>query len=361
MKVGIDASRAFSKKRTGIEEYSYQLVCYLTQVVDSQNQFFLYVRKGAEVDLKLPSNFFLREVEGNFLWTQFHLSRQLQKEKVDVFFVPAYTIPVFHPKQTVVTVHGLEYKNFPKCYSLKGRLLLEVNTFLSVIWSKKIIVPSQSTKADLVKFYKVNSAKIKVINHGIDLKNKNLEKFSGKEFNILFIGRIEKRKNIEGIINAFDIFMRNVAVKNKDAIRLILAGKEGFGYKDIKQAAAKSKWRNNIAFLSYVSETEKEALYRKADLFLFVSFYEGFGIPVLEAMSYQVPVICSATSSLKEVAGNAVLFVDPANINEIASAIFDIYDNNERKRDMSRKGLENIKRFSWEKCARETLETLENW
>jgi glycosyltransferase involved in cell wall biosynthesis len=365
MKIGIDASRAFIEEKTGIEEYSYQLIRSLTMMDVSSHQVFLYVRKNLStnsIDFNLPDNFSVREIENNLLWTQIGLSLKIKKEAVDVLFVPSYTVPTVHPKKTVVTVHGLEFKHFPKCYSLKERIVLELNTLLSIRWSSKIIAPSENTKKDLIKFYKVSPEKIKVIYHGTgnqkSIKSK-VHKVKSNEFDILFVGRLEKRKNLVNLIKAFEIFRKCYALRVAH-YTLTLAGKEGFEFEEIKKAIEESPYRKDIVLKGYVSEREKGELYRNADVFVLPSFYEGFGLPILEAMSYGVPVVCSNISSLPEVAGNAALLVNPYNPDEIAAAMNKIFNGGDLKEKMIKKGFENVKRFNWEKCARETLDTLLN-
>jgi len=398
MKIGIDASRAFIEKRTGIEEYSYRLIKNLTILDTSNHQIFLYVKNREEVKLELPENFFIKEIKRNRLWTQFGLSKEMRKNPVDVLFVPAYSIPFIHPKNTVVTIHGLEFKYYPESYSFKEKIMLEFNTLLAVKWSKKIIVPSENTKKDLIKFYKVNPEKIKVIYHGVEsikyqisnikisekrsfchsredgnpgLKSKNQFKtntsnnftelpdkyLSENIFNILFIGRLEKRKNLVNLVEAFNIFKSRYTLHDIRYI-LTIVGKEGFGFKEIKSAINQSPYKNDIIVKGYVSEKEKKNQFEKADIFALISFYEGFGLPILEAMSHGVPVVCSDVSSLPEIAGKAGLTVNPNNIEEISEAFEKIICNQHIKDDMIEKGFENMKKFSWKKCARETMDVL---
>ncbi|MBW6440859.1 glycosyltransferase family 4 protein [Patescibacteria group bacterium] len=359
MKIGIDCSRTFIEKRTGTEEYSSRLIKNLTLLDISSHQIFLYVKNYHEIKLNLPPNFLVKKIKRNKLWTQFGLSKEMKKNPVDVLFIPAHSVPFVHPKNTVVTVHGLEYKYYPECYSWKERMMLEFNTLIAVKWSQKIIVPSESTKQDLIKFYKVNPEKIKVIYHGADFENKKSETKNEKDsdFDILFIGRLEKRKNLVNLIKAFDLFKKSDQMKGKNC-KLILAGKEGFGFEEIKAVVNQSPYKDDIIVKGYVSEKEKEELYQKARAFVLISLYEGFGLPILEAMSHGVPVIYSNVSSLPEIAGGAGLAVNPGDIEEIASALEQIICNQDIKNDMIEKGFINVKKFSWKKCVKETAEVL---
>jgi glycosyltransferase involved in cell wall biosynthesis len=360
MKLGIDISRAFVKEITGTEKYSYQLIKRLKLMELEDHQIFLYARKDSKIDFDLPKNFFVKKIAYNKCWTQVGLSLEIRKNPVDVFFTPSHSIPFIHPKNSIVTIHGLEFKYFPKCYSAKERLFLELNTLLSIKWSKKIIVPSENTKKDLMKFYRVNPEKIKVVYHGvrsIKYQVSSIKHSNKKTFNILFIGRLEKRKNLVNLIRAFDISKKSYKLQ-AISYKLVLAGKEGFGFEDIKKAILESPYKNDIILTGYVSKLEKEKLYNSADIFVAPSLYEGFGLPILEAMSYGVPVICSNNSSLPEIAGNAGLLVDPNNIEKIAKTIKRVLDNADFREEMIKRGFKNAKKFSWEKCARETMDVL---
>ena len=373
MKIGIDASRAFEKERTGTEEYSYRLIKSLAMMDTSRHQIFLYARKNPLIDFDLPANFQLKIISTNRFWTQLGLASEMMMNKPDVLFVPSYAIPQIHPVKTVVTIHGLEYRYCPECYSLKERLILELNTRSSIKWASKIITPSESTKKDLIEFYKVDRDKIRVIYHGVE-KSPLLRGGWGcvKEtlqhtpspsqegtYSILFIGRLEKRKNLVNLIKAFEIFRKSYKLQ-ATSYKLILAGKAGFGFAEIKKAIQDSPFKKDIVLKNYVSEEEKGELYKNTDLFILPSFYEGFGLPVLEAMNYGAPVICSNVSSLPEAAGDAALLIDPNNPEEIAEAMKKVFSDDNLRKKMIEKGFENVKKFSWEKCARKTIGELLN-
>ncbi len=355
MKVGIDASRAFLKERTGTEEYAYQVIKNLTKMDLAFCQFFLYVREDSEVDMDLPENFSIIEIKGQRMWTQARLSWELWRNPVDVLFVLSHAVPFIHPKKTVVTIHGLEFSVCPECYSFFDRTILEINTFLSLLFSKKIIVPSENTKKDLIQFYNIKPEEIEVICHGAEYETwsvKHETKKQSNSFDILFIGRLEKRKNIVNLIRSFDKLKERTEGEKRES-KLILAGKAGFGFDEIKKEIEKSEHKNDIILTGYVTEKRKEDLYEEADLFVFPSFYEGFGMPVLEAMSYGVPVICSNMSSLPEISGDSALIVDPYSVENMAEALEKMSGDDKYRESMINKGFENIKRFSWKKCAKD--------
>jgi glycosyltransferase involved in cell wall biosynthesis len=271
---------------------------------------------------------------------------------VEVLFIPAHTVPVLHPKNTVVVVHGLEYEVSPQSYSWWERLYMRSSILYSVRAAQKVIAVSNNTKRDLENLYKVPSEKISVIYEGF-VKNSLIEKT--QRDTILFIGRIEERKNVGRIIEAFEILKSKYQLPHT----LILAGKPGYGYEAIQQKITSSPWNHNIKELGYISLQEKQRLLAEASAFVFPSLYEGFGLPVLEAQAAGIPVITSHTSSLPEVAGEGALFVDPESGEDIVQKLLLTLNLSEVQREeVVRKGYQNLERFSWEKCAKEITDTL---
>lgn len=360
MKVGIDASRAFLRERTGTEEYSYQLIKNLTKINDPFCQFFLYLKRGAEIDFDLPKNFHIRTIGREKYWTQAGLSFELLVHPVDVLFIPSHSVPMIHPKKTIVMIHGVEYLNCPKCYSRCDRFFLELNTKLSAKWAKKIITPSASTKKDLIKFYRIHPDKITVVHHGAEhetLKMDHKTEKNKKNITILFLGRLEKRKNIVNLVKAFNILKKSVR-KESVIIKLILAGKPGFGFSEIEKEIGASKWKSDIILTGYVSENEKKDIYAKADLLVMPSLAEGFGMPILEAMQKRVPVLCSDISPFFEIAMDSVVYFDPKSHEDIADKIRMVIMNEHLQKDLIERGSKNIENYSWDKCARKTIEVI---
>lgn len=357
MKIGIDASRALMKQRTGIEEYSYQTIKNLRDHLED-HEVFLYIKAKDKknLDFKLPKNWELRVVPFNYFWTQLGLSWEMLMRPVDVLFVPAHTVPFVHPRRTVVTVHGLEYEHCPEGYSLYSRLFHHFFVTRSCKWAKKIIAVSQNTKNDLKKMYKVPSRKISVVYNGFIVEGKGPiskeQKQKGKY--LLYIGRLEERKNIKNIINAFDILKDKYNYKGK----LLLAGKPGYGFEDIERRIKKSEFSKDIKLLGFISNSEKQELLTYADLFLFPSLCEGFGIPILESQSVGTPVVTSNFGPMDEVIGNNEALVIPTEPKHIAKVAHRILGDEERYSMAVKKGFENTKRFSWEKCGAGVAEEL---
>ncbi len=304
-------------------------------------------------------------------WTQAGLSLEMLFHPVDVLFIPAHTVPIVHAKKTIVTIHGLEYEFCPQAYSFWERLYMKVSIKKSCRWASRIISVSENTKKDLMKLYGVAENKIKVIyegcNNNFEFRISNFEsnqndknsKIKTLEFHskfkiqnskfLLFLGRIEERKNIGNIIKAFEILKEKYEIPHK----LVLAGKQGFGFEKIQNKIQETRYNNQIISLGFVSEQEKWELLKKAEVFVFPTQYEGFGIPILEAQSVGCPLVASSNSSIVEVAESSALLVNPQSPEEIAEAIYKIISNQPFKKDLIEKGHENVQRFSWEKCARE--------
>jgi len=368
MIIGINASSALKENPTGVEEYTFQLVKHLAVIPEAKDhRFILYLDSRLKSERikefrKLPDNFRVEFLNFPFLWTQIRLAAEMISAEADVLFIPVHILPLIHPKNSVVALHGLEYEYFPEVYPYFHRQYLRWSTKYALRNSSKIIAVSENTKRDLVKLYRGNPDKVSVVHHGAkEIQAVKSERRTAKESDrkdpILYVGRVELKKNILGIIEAYDILRRkNLFILNK----LVLAGGEGFGFGEIKKAIENSPFKKDIVLKGYVSEAEKINLLKNSAVFVFPSFYEGFGMPVLEAQSAGIPVIASNTSCLSEIAGQGAVLVDPNDSGEIALAMRRILGDESLRQNIIRAGAENVKRFSWEKCARETLKVLTN-
>ncbi len=369
MVIGIDASRAFLKRRTGIEEYSYQVIKYLRAELPPNVEVILYVRQKLsfahgrlvmttpEIDFELPKHWRMRVLWAPRFWTQIALSLEMLLHTPHVLFVPAHTVPLIHPKKTMVTLHGLEYEFCPEGYSWWERMYMHFSIKFSCQVASTVICVSENTKRDVIQLYGVAEEKIAVIYEGYEKQstanNQQLTKELGTPY-LLFIGRLEARKNVVRMIEAFEILKEKHQIPHE----LVLAGKPGYGYERIRQQIANSKYRGVIIEKGYVSEKEKWGLLRGADVFLFPTLYEGFGLPVLEAQSVGVPVVTSNTSSLPEVAGEGAVLVDPADSQAIAEAIYRLLSDQELRGGIIEKATHNVSRFGWVSCARNIKDLL---
>jgi glycosyltransferase involved in cell wall biosynthesis len=353
MRIGIDASRAFFKNRTGIEEYSYQVIKSLRGKLKNA-QVILYLQSWQEVDFDLPENWRIKRLWLPRLWTQGRLSWELLIHPVDVLFVPAHTVPCIHPRRTVVTIHGLEYEFVPEAYSAWERVYMRISIRNSCRWAKKIICVSKNTRQDLMKLYGVSGEKTEIIHEGYDselgkeIVNLAQEKKESKPY-LLFIGRIEERKNVLGILKSFEVLKREYGVPH----RLILVGRPGFGFEKIQQELQRMDHRSDVVMKGFVSPAEKAELLAGSAVFVFPSFYEGFGLPILEAQHVGVPVVAANVSSIPEVAEESAILVDPNEPIFIAKMIHNLISDDGLRNDIIKRGHANVKRFSWDKCASE--------
>ncbi len=368
MRIGIDASRAFLKRRTGIEEYSYQVIRHLRTGL-AQESVILYVRKQISfeggkirfvlpiIDFELPEKWQVKGLWAPRFWTQVRLSLEMLFSQPDALFVPAHTVPLIHPKKTIVTIHGLEYEFSPESYSWYERCYMRLSIRYSVHAASRVVAVSENTKRDLIRLYRVPEEKISAVYEGIGNVNqesriKNQE--NNSQFSMLnskfflFVGRIETRKNIVRMIEAFERFKEKTGLPHE----LLLAGKPGYGYEAIRIKIQESRFKNEIHEVGYITEGEKWSLLKSAEVFLFPSLYEGFGLPVIEAQSIGVPVITSNTSSLPEIAGEGAVLVDPLEPQAIAEAMTMLVQNPEKRADIIEKATRNADRFNWALCAR---------
>lgn len=372
MIIGFDGSRAFIKNRTGTENYSYQLLKYLAKV-DTENIYKVYIRPGNSVEGEWPKSFHFIKINYPRLWTQAGLALQTFIDKLDLLFVPSHTLPLIRKPnlKTIMTVHDLGAEYLPQTHQLKQRLYLGFITKFQLKSATHLIAVSQATKKDLIKKVGIDSKKIDVIYEGVD---ENLEKNIKadtqrdilKQFDIeknnyfLFVGTIQPRKNLTKLIESYHLQFGNMPTPPK----LILAGNKGWLSDEIYNKVVALKLEQKVVFTGRVNDQQLSVLYQNAIAFVFPSLFEGFGLPILEAFSMNCPVICSDISSLPEVGGEAVVYVDPKNTKSIASALakFVYIENNSftintKFRDnLINKGHAQLKKFSWEKCAKQTLD-----
>lgn len=290
------------------------------------------------------------------LWSQVFLPFYLfTHDKPDVFFVPAHYAPRFSTVKTVVTIHDLSYLYYPGEFLKQDLYKLTNWTRYSIAKATKIIAVSQNTKRDLIKNYHAPENKISVIYNGFEKDVVKSKSLSIKKPYILYVGTLQPRKNISLLISAFDKF-----VKKHPKYSLIIAGKKGWLYDEIFTQVKRLNHSDKIQFTGYVNDQELIYLYQNAECFVLPSLYEGFGIPILEAMSYGCPVISSNASSLPEVGGDACLYFDPQSENQLLEQLEKLLSDDQLRDNLIRSGKQRVKLFSWQKSADQTLEVLED-
>ncbi|KKR79134.1 MAG: hypothetical protein UU22_C0003G0017 [Parcubacteria group bacterium GW2011_GWA2_40_8] len=358
MTIGIHAEADLLAQRTGVEEYLYHLLKQFTSLAkEKQQQIILYYRTNRALDFLESDIFSKKELKWPMVWTQIRLAFECLIYPPDILFVPAQIPPFFSNVKTVITVHGLEFLRYPAKYPLFKRKYLYWGTKIACKRAAAIIAVSESTKKDLMHYLDVPENKITVIYHGFSGSSNDIAVKSIFEWPyFIYIGRVETKKNIDGLIKSFTLFKAKTGYAHK----LVLAGKRGFGFEKISSIVAKSEYKDDIIFTGYVDEKTKFDLLKHAAALVFPSWYEGFGFPILEAQSTGTAVITSDVSSMGEVSGDGAILINPESYQEISAAMALVVDNLEFKRGLIDKGFLNLKRFSWEKCARETFNVLIN-
>lgn len=377
MKIGIDI-RLIGKKRTGDEVVIFNLVKNLAKI-KTNHQFELFtdiadrnILKDIEKELGIIGRDDFRiislETSNRFAWNFWTLPQYLRKNPVDIFHTQ-YITPFFVPKKIKITtiVHDISFNFFPQFIKFSDLLFLKTLIPISLRRADKIIGVSEFTKDEIVKYYKIESAKVAWIHNSIgdDFKKESFsaeqlekvrEKYSLPEKFILYIGTLQPRKNIPMLIEAF------AKIENKlNGIKLVVCGNQKAHNYDsgIDGVVKKIKIEDGVLFPGFVDEKDKAAIFELAWVFAFPSLYEGFGIPVLEAMSRGVPVICSDIPSLKEVASNCALYFDPASLDDFSKKLYDISMDNDLRSELIRLGKERVSFFSWEKSAGKFLAIFE--
>jgi glycosyltransferase involved in cell wall biosynthesis len=376
MRIGIDCRTILNPgfgEGAGIGHYTYYLVKNLIEL-DSGDEIILFFdrlvtkeaadkfaegRKNVKIRF-FPFHQYRRYLP--FVYSHLLVSAFLEKERLDVYHNPANIIPLRYKGKSVITIHDLAiYKN-PNWFPRKlGRQIFSTKLLIpsSVENASKIIAVSRSTKNDLMEIFKVPENKIKVIYEGAE-RNENIKigdkkylknKFKISNDYILYLGTIEPRKNIESLIKACQSLNGN--------LELVIAGARGWKYEKVFKLIDgynKKAKKEEIEYLGYVSFEDKIALMKNALCFVFPTFYEGFGLPVLEAMSLGTPVISSNISSIPEIVGETGILVNPYKEEELIEALRKITGDKKLRERLSLAGKERAGEFSWEKCAKETLD-----
>ncbi|MFN8371626.1 MAG: glycosyltransferase family 1 protein [Anaerolineae bacterium] len=358
MRIAIDASRTTVARLTGTEHYALHLIRALIEhnrTLPLPHQLLLYFRDTPPDDLfPVREHVTLRVIPFARLWTHVRFAAALWRDKPDVTFVPAHTLPLLFPGRAAVTAHDLGYRYFPQAHSRGQRWYLDWTTRYSARRASVVLADSQATADDLQRFYGVPAAKISVVYPGVNpLQLTEIDtvqkKYGIPPLYFLYIGTLQPRKNIARLVQAYARY-RQMTGKNT---ALVLAGSKGWLYDEAWTAGV-----DGVILTGYVDEADKGALYAGARALVFPSLYEGFGFPVLEAMGCGTPVICSSTSSLPELAGDAALLVNPLDVEAIAAAMQNITADETLRRDLIERGKAQAAKFTWAQAAEKLSEVL---
>ncbi len=371
LKIAIQATELDRERIDGTRVYLSQMLKYFGRL-DQDSRFFIYHQEKFNKFLKPPKykNYFIEKLGKFPLWTQTKFARAIYKIKPDIVWLPLHNLPRFRSPNTrfVVTIHDLAFKLFPETFPKKDCYKLNLQTDYAVRRADKIIAISQATKNDLLKFYpQINQRKITVVHHGFEpklwqkkipsiKKNKILKKYqlTAKKF-LVHVGAIQPRKNLELLIEVFE------KLKEKDfSGKLVLIGGDGWKYDKIKNRAQKSKFAEDIIFTGNIKFTELVTLVQMAQLFVFPSLYEGFGIAGLESLAAGVPVVAARNSSLPEVLGDSALYFKDNDIHSCYRQVVRLLGDEKLQKKLIYQGLERVKKFSWEKTARKNLRVIKS-
>ncbi len=352
----IDASRYNNtEKRTGVENYSYFLIQHLVKAYG--DDITLISPRKIDLPVKQITIPFRR------LWTHLRLSWEvLRNKEIQTLFVPSHVLPLIHPKKSIITIHDVVFKYSPKSYSRKSRWYLDWATRFAVKRAHRIITPSEKTKADLIHYYDCDPEKIRVIPLGFSPstvsvqpieEKKILEKYDLKDKGyFLYVGRIEYKKNSDRLIQAFGLFGEG----NKE-VKLVLAGFPGHGGEAILKTIPPHV-KDQVVLPGFISEEEKQVFLHHALAFVFPSREEGFGIPLLEAMDADIPIIASAIPTSKEIASENAFFFEVDDAVQLSQLMERVAGAKKGEDLKTKKHPETLKKYRWETCAQQVYEVL---
>ena len=379
MVIGIDCSRAFAEERTGTENYSYHVINEMLQLPEAKKHFFvLFIRPKANLSsLGKRNNILVCPIKYRYLWTQWGLAKatwqkyavQSEMRGIEVLWVPAHTLPIFRrgvgeKLTTVVTIHGLEYMWLPEYRNRLQRWYLPLSTYYAAHKADRLIAVSEHTKQDLINETGIDTKKISVIYEGVEnksiIQNEDLSKKTWEKYGlqrgkyVLFVGTASPRKNLVSLVRAFE------KAELPAGYKLVISGGMGWMNNDLWREIGESPAIERIIVTGRVGESELEALYLGAGMYVQPSWTEGFGLPPLEAMKAGVPVVVSNGGALPEVVGNAGIVVplDDAFVPKLAETMKKIANQQQLRTKLIGAGRARIKQLTWEKAAKATLKVL---
>lgn len=365
--IGIDASRAVKQTRTGTETYSLELIQQFARFASATWRVRLYTPQLPAHTAWIESPY----VETRFipfprLWTHVRLAWELQQHPPSVLFVPAHVLPLHCPVPGVVTVHDMGYHHYPEAHRRAQRWYLAWTTRRHANVAHRIIADSEATQADLMKLYHADSNRVQVVYLGRDPQLKRVKdsqqilttkrKYGITNDYLLYLGTLQPRKNLIRLIKAFH---HAVSVLQNRTLQLVIAGRRGWLYDEIFAQVTRLKLTDRVIFTDYLPDIDKPALLSGALAYVFPSLYEGFGLPVLEAMACGTPVLTSNTSSLPEVAGDAAILVNPHNPADIATGLIALLTNPTLRQQCITRGYQQLEKFSWQRSAEKIWQILQ--
>ncbi len=354
LKIGIDA-RLYGPKQKGLGRYVQKMIEQLEKI-DQENQYVIFLRKD-NFNQYQPINPNFKKVLANAKWygikEQFLMPFKIWQNQIDLIHFPHFNVPIICLVPFVVTIHDLILKKYPtQRASFFGPIRYWIKNIgydfvisSALKKSQKVITISNYTKKNILKYFKINSDKIKVIYEGTP-DSSSLPEKKTKDPYLLYVGNAYPHKNLRRLILAFK------ELSQERDLKLILVGEIDYFYQQLRKEFSHLK---NIVFADFVSDQELISLYQNASLYVFPSLCEGFGLPPLEAMSHGLPVISSSATCLPEILGQAALYFNPNNSQEIIQRIKEVLDDKKLQEKLISSGFKKIKEYSWNEMSKEIL------
>jgi glycosyltransferase involved in cell wall biosynthesis len=358
MRIAVDV-RPLAAPLTGIGRYTHSLLKHL---IDSDHEWFLYSDRPLKIELPRKSNVTLRHgtshggTPGSLRWAQWKYVRWANQDDIELFWSPRHHLPLLlpvHIKQ-VVTIHDMVWRRYPETMMWKNLWLERLLMGSAIRSADRVICVSHFTASEVAEFYPSEMSKLTVVHEAATETSERDTPTDTPQKIILFVGTLEPRKNLPRLLRAYKRL-----VKTSDTPKLVIVGGGGWGADNLADQISALGLSDHVQLRGYLSDQQLNALYASATCVIVPSLYEGFGLPVVEAMSHGVPVIASNTSSLPEVVGDAGLLIDPHSETEIADAITLLVTDHDLHAELSARARARNTEFSWQKAARETLTIFE--
>lgn len=366
MRIGIDATPLPSQP-VGAGRYIVELINSLS-ALECSDEIIVYIQEDKVQLLDINPNDHLhiksikrKSILTRIVWEQITLPRILKEHKIDLLHSLHYTSPYLLPNQSIITFHDLTFFKFPQEHTFAKRMFFKTSIRLSLRKADAIITVSENTREDVLRISQYPGEKVFSIPLGVGPNFQKIvdehklstvvEKYNLPEKYVLFVGTIEPRKNLEVLLEAHEKIQND-----RSPLDLVLVGKLGWKFKDVLKRIENSQYSNRIHRLGYVDYEDLPYLYNLAQVFTYPSLYEGFGLPVLEAMACGTPVITSDASSLPEIVGDAGVLIPPRDVGALQESIWRIMNDEKLRAELSNAGMSRASMYSWENTARKTYE-----